>query len=67
MVVPRGINPKELENGGHTSAFNGSGTTGFKKKKAKFSNLYFWIGAGVIMLVIIALLIVALKQVKTGH
>ena len=65
MVMPRGVSPSELETGGR----KGLDTTSHVfSKKRNTSGLYFWIGAGIGIVVIIGLIIFALSQVKNnGH
>ncbi|HEY3762217.1 MAG TPA: FHA domain-containing protein [Verrucomicrobiae bacterium] len=62
MVMPRGVSLSELE----TSGKGGTGTfesTGAFKKKKKQSAMYFWIGAAVIVLIILGFLVKALSSV----
>jgi pSer/pThr/pTyr-binding forkhead associated (FHA) protein len=54
MVIPRGVSLSELESGGRPTGFDSS--TIFSKKKKKIGK-YFWIGAGVVTVVILGLLI----------
>ena len=66
MVMPRGVSLSELEGGGRKPGLDTSGSA-FSKKRNK-SALYFWIGAGIGIVVIIGLIIFALSQVKNnGH
>ena len=62
MVVPRGVSLTELESGGRPPAFD---TTAFSKKRNRVG-IYFWIAAGVVVVIIVALLLFALKQINPG-
>ena len=66
MVMPRGVSLSELEGGGRKPGLDTSSRE-FSKKRNK-TGLYFWIGAGIGIVVIIGLIIFALSQVKNnGH
>lgn len=66
MVMPRGVSLSELEGGGRKPGLDTSGRA-FSKKRNK-SALYFWIVAGIGIVIIIGLIIFALSQVKNnGH
>ena len=62
MVVPRGVSLTDLESGGRPPAFD---TTAFSKKRNR-AGIYFWVAAGVVVVVIGVLLLVALKQINPG-
>ncbi len=64
MVMPRGVSLSELESGGRKPGLDTTSSL-FSKKRNK-SGLYFWIGAGIGIVIIIALIIFALSQVKNG-
>ncbi|MGA2801611.1 MAG: FHA domain-containing protein [Verrucomicrobiota bacterium] len=65
VMPPRGVSLSDLESGGErTVALDAN--KAFSKKRNQIG-IYFWIFAGVVILVIIVLLIVAFSQVKTGH
>ena len=64
LIMPRGVSLSELESGTRSPGLDTS--TVFSKKRNK-SSLYFWIGAGIGILVIIALIIFALSQVNSTH
>jgi pSer/pThr/pTyr-binding forkhead associated (FHA) protein len=61
MVMPRGVSLSDLESGGRQLGFDTN--TAFSKKKNKFG-IYFWIGFGIVILVIIVLLLYALSLAK---
>jgi pSer/pThr/pTyr-binding forkhead associated (FHA) protein len=66
MVMPRGVSLSELEGGGRKPGLDTT-SSAFSKKRNK-SALYFWIGAGIGIVIIIGLIIFALSQVKSnGH
>ncbi len=66
MVMPRGVSLSELEGGGRNPGLDTT-SSAFSKKRNK-SALYFWIGAGIGIVIIIGLIIFALSQVKSnGH
>jgi pSer/pThr/pTyr-binding forkhead associated (FHA) protein len=64
MIMPRGVSLSDLESGGRQPGLDTTSSV-FSKKRNK-SGLYFWIGAGICVLIIIALIIFVLSQVKTG-
>ena len=64
MVMPRGVSLSDLESGGREPGLDT--TSRVFSKKRNTTGLYFWIGAGICILVIIVLIIYALSQVKTG-
>ena len=65
MVMPRGVSLSDLESGGErTVALDAN--KAFSKKHNRIG-IYFWIFAGVVILVIIVLLIIAFTQVGKGH
>jgi len=64
MVMPRGVSLSELEGGGRKPGLDTS-SNAFSKKRNK-SALYFWIGAGIGIVIIIGLIIFALSQVKNN-
>ena len=63
MVIPRGVSLSELESGGRPPGFDTSKE--FSKKRNR-AGIYFWIGAGVVIAVIIVLLLVAFNQINHG-
>ena len=63
MVVPRGVSLSELEGGGRPPGFDTSKE--FSKKRNR-SGIYFWIGVGIVGVIIVVLLLMALSLVKTG-
>ena len=64
MVMARGVSLSELESGGRKPGLDTTNRE-FSKKRNK-SGLYFWIGAGIGIVIIIGLIIFALSQVKNG-
>jgi hypothetical protein len=60
MVIPRGVSLSELESGGRPPGFDTSKE--FSKKRNK-AGIYFWIGAGIVILLIVGLLLYALTIV----
>jgi pSer/pThr/pTyr-binding forkhead associated (FHA) protein len=62
MVIPRGVSLSELESGGRPPGLDTSKE--FSKKRNKVG-IYFWIGAGVVILVIGILLIIAYQAINT--
>jgi len=64
MIMPRGVSLSDLEGGGRKPGLDTSSRV-FSKKRNK-SGLYFWICAGVGIVIIIGLIIFALNQVKNG-
>jgi predicted component of type VI protein secretion system len=62
MVIPRGVSLDQLEQGGRRPGFDTSSTV-FKKKRNK-TGQYFWIAAGIGILLIIVLIVVVLSQTK---
>ncbi|HEX7577144.1 MAG TPA: FHA domain-containing protein [Verrucomicrobiae bacterium] len=64
MVMPRGVSLSELEGGGRKPGLDTSSRE-FSKKRNK-TGLYFWIGAGIAILVIIGLIIFAVQMIKSG-
>jgi pSer/pThr/pTyr-binding forkhead associated (FHA) protein len=61
MVIPRGVSLSELESGGRPPGFDTSKE--FSKKRNK-AGIYFWIGAGIVLLLIVGLLLYALTIVN---
>jgi len=57
MVMPRGVSLSDLESGGRPTGFDTN--TAFSKKRNKIG-IYFWIGFGIVILLIIVLLLYAL-------
>ncbi|HSY09976.1 MAG TPA: FHA domain-containing protein [Candidatus Dormibacteraeota bacterium] len=57
MVMPRGVSLSDLESGGRPTGFDTN--TAFSKKRNKVG-IYFWIGFGIVILLIIVLLLYAL-------
>ena len=64
MVMPRGVSLSELESGGRKPGLDTTSSM-FSKKRNK-TGLYFWIGAGIGIVIIIGLILFALSQVKNG-
>jgi pSer/pThr/pTyr-binding forkhead associated (FHA) protein len=64
MVMPRGVSLSELESGGRKPGLDTTSSV-FSKKRNK-TGMYFWIGAGIGILVIIILLVFALRLVNNG-
>ncbi len=64
MVMSRGVSLSELESGGRKPGLDTTSSV-FSKKRNK-SGVYFWIGASIGIVIIIALIIFALNQVKNG-
>jgi pSer/pThr/pTyr-binding forkhead associated (FHA) protein len=64
MVMPRGVSLSELEGGGRKPGLDTTSSV-FSKKRNK-TGLYFWIGAGIAILVIIGLIIFAVQMIKSG-
>jgi hypothetical protein len=62
MIMPRGVSMSELEGGGRRPGLDTT-SNAFSKKRNK-TGLYFWIAAGIGILVIIGLILFALSQVK---
>ena len=62
MVIPRGVSLSELESGGRPLGFDTSKE--FSKKRNKGS-IYFWIGAGVVIVLIGVLLVIAYQAINT--
>jgi len=63
-VMSRGVSLSELESGGRGPGLDTASSV-FSKKRNK-SGLYFWIGAGIGILIIIALIIFATQMIKNG-
>jgi hypothetical protein len=63
MVIPRGVSLSELEGGGRPPGFDTSKE--FSKKRNR-GGIYFWIGVGIVGIIMVVLLLVLLSQVKTG-
>lgn len=61
MVMPRGVSLSDLE--GDRRPGLDTTSKAFTKKR-NTTSLYFWIGAGILVLVIIVLIIFALSQIK---
>jgi pSer/pThr/pTyr-binding forkhead associated (FHA) protein len=64
MVIPRGVSLSDLEGGGRKQGLDTSSRV-FSKKRNK-GGLYFWIGAGIAVLIIIALIVLAVQMIKNG-
>jgi pSer/pThr/pTyr-binding forkhead associated (FHA) protein len=65
MVMPRGVSLSDLESGGERPVALDANKA-FSKKRNKVG-IYFWIFAGVMILVIVILLIVNFTQITKGH
>jgi hypothetical protein len=63
MVIPRGVSLSELEGGGRPPGFDTSKE--FSKKRNR-SGIYFWIGVGIVGVVIVVLLLWLLSLVNHG-
>ena len=63
MVIPRGVSLSELEGGGRPPGFDTSKE--FSKKRNR-GGIYFWIGVGIVGIIIVVLLLMALSLVKVG-
>ena len=63
MVIPRGVSLSELEGGGRPPGFDTSKE--FSKKRNR-SGIYFWIGVGIVGIIIVVLVLTALSMLKTG-
>jgi len=63
MVIPRGVSLSELEGGGRPPGFDTSKE--FSKKRNK-AGIYFWIGVGIVGIIIVVLLIIAGQTVNHG-
>jgi pSer/pThr/pTyr-binding forkhead associated (FHA) protein len=63
MVIPRGVSLSELEGGGRPPGFDTSKE--FSKKRNR-SGIYFWIGVGIVGIIIVVLVLTALSLVKVG-
>src|ERR1017187_6727795 len=63
MVIPRGVSLSELEGGGRPPGFDTSKE--FSKKRNR-GGVYFWIGVGIVGVVIVVLLLMALITVNHG-
>jgi pSer/pThr/pTyr-binding forkhead associated (FHA) protein len=64
MVIPRGVSLSELEGGGRPPGFDTSKE--FSKKRNK-AGIYFWIGVGIVGIIIVVLLIIAGQTVNHGQ
>jgi adenylate cyclase len=60
MIIPRGVSLEQLEQAGTRVGFDTKGT-GFSKKTNKV-NTYFLIGGVIVILIILALIIIAVKS-----
>ncbi len=65
MVMPRGVSLSDLESGGRKPGLDTT-SRAFSKKRNK-SGLYFWIGTGIGIVVIIALIIFAIGMINNSH
>ena len=63
IITPRGVSLSELEGGGRPPGFDTSKE--FSKKRNQ-AGIYFWIAAGVVVVVIVALLLYALSKINPG-
>ena len=63
MVIPRGVSLSELEGGGRPPGFDTSKE--FSKKRNR-GGIYFWIGVGIVFVIIVVLLLTALSLVNHG-
>lgn len=65
MVMPRGVSLSDLESGGRKPGLDTT-SRAFSKKRNK-SGLYFWIFAGIGVVVIIGLIIFAIGMINNSH
>jgi len=65
MVMPRGVSMSELEGGGRKPGLDTT-SRAFSKKRNK-SGLYFWIFAGIGIVIIIVLIIFAIGMINNSH
>jgi pSer/pThr/pTyr-binding forkhead associated (FHA) protein len=65
MVMPRGVSLSELESGGRKPGLDTT-SRAFSKKRNK-SGLYFWIFAGIGIVIIIVLIIFAIGMINNSH
>ncbi|MBU6410223.1 MAG: FHA domain-containing protein [Verrucomicrobia bacterium] len=65
MAVPRGVSLDQLEQGGRKGAFDTARTI-FKKKRNK-TGQYFWIGAGIVITIILVLIMAVMSQLGKGR
>ena len=63
IVIPRGVSLSELEGGGRPPGFDTSKE--FSKKRNR-GGIYFWIGVGILGVVIVVLLLMALITINHG-
>jgi len=63
MVIPRGVSLSELEGGGRPPGFDTSKE--FSKKRNR-GGIYFWIGVGIVGVIIVVLLLWARSQIPPG-
>jgi hypothetical protein len=63
--MPHGVSPSDLESGGERPVALDVNKA-FSKKRNRIG-IYFWIFAGVMILVIVILLIIVFSQVPKGH
>jgi pSer/pThr/pTyr-binding forkhead associated (FHA) protein len=63
MVIPRGVSLSELEGGGRPPGFDTSKE--FSKKRNRVG-IYFWIGVGIVAVIIVILLLMARWQINPG-
>jgi pSer/pThr/pTyr-binding forkhead associated (FHA) protein len=63
MVIPRGVSLSELEGGGRPPGFDTSKE--FSKKRNR-GGIYFWIGVGIVGVIIVVLLLWLLSLVNHG-
>jgi pSer/pThr/pTyr-binding forkhead associated (FHA) protein len=63
IVIPRGVSLSELEGGGRPPGFDTSKE--FSKKRNR-GGIYFWIGVGILGIVIVVLLLWARSQIPPG-
>ena len=65
MVMPRGVSLSDLESGGRKPGLDTT-SRAFSKKRNK-SGLYFWIFAGIGIVIIIVLIIFAIGMINNSH
>ena len=67
MVMPRGISLSDLEGGGRKPGQDTATSSGMFSKKRNIVGQYFWIAAGIVILVIIGLIFFIISQASNHH
>ena len=65
MIVPRGISLSDLEGGGRKPGPDAA--TNMFSKKRNVAGQYFWIAAGIVIVIIIGLILFVFSQAGNGH